>query len=245
MCRKKQILYRSAGAECSPRGSRRGGTGPAAGGFSAVPGSGAPLSAGNRRAGASLAETGLFPFFPQLCPGNGTGSFPIFSRCWPRPAAAWTTISPTPSGGLPVSIPGRGWTRIFPPSVFGRRISPKEAWRIRFRPRSRQTGKGLSHLQFLKRKREKRPGEWLEGFDNPSICSYPPEDLIIEDYGRFLMKKGVKQLSEEQSRVEAFSSSMLDGIDMRETLRNLPRGKDLRAGKPARPGGRGEPGGDL
>jgi hypothetical protein len=97
--------------------------------------------------------------------------------------------------------------------------------RIRFRPRSRQTGKGLSHLQFLKRKREKRPGEWLEGFDDPSVCSYPPEDLIIEDYGRFLMKKGAKQLSDEQSRVEPFSASMLDGIDMRETLRNLHEGK--------------------
>ena len=54
---------------------------------------------------------------------------------------------------------------------------PTEACRIRFRPRSRQTGKGLSHLQFLKRKREKRPGEWLEGFDDPSVCSYPPEDI--------------------------------------------------------------------
>jgi len=97
--------------------------------------------------------------------------------------------------------------------------------RIRFRPRSRQPGKGLSPLQFLKRKREKRPGEWLEGFDNPSICSFPPEDLIIEEYGRFLKKKGAKQLSEEQSRVQSFSSSMLDGIDMRETLRNYHEGK--------------------
>lgn len=97
--------------------------------------------------------------------------------------------------------------------------------RIRFRPRARQAGKGLSHLQFLKRKGEKRPGEWLEGFDNPSICSYPPEDLLIEDYGRFLRKKGAHRLSEEQCRVEPFSASILDGIDMRETLRNLHEGK--------------------
>jgi len=97
--------------------------------------------------------------------------------------------------------------------------------RIRFRPRSRQAGKGLTPLQFLKRKREKRPGEWLEGFDNPSICSYPPEDLIIEEYGRFLKKKGAKQLSEEQRRVQPFFSSLLDGIDMRETLRNYHEGK--------------------
>ncbi len=96
---------------------------------------------------------------------------------------------------------------------------------IRFRPRVRRREKGLSHLQFLKRKRERKPGEWLEGFDDPSICSYPPEDLLIEDYGRFLKKKGALQLSEEQSRVEPFSASLLDGIDMRETLRNLPEGK--------------------
>ncbi|ACM19430.1 hypothetical protein Geob_1070 [Geotalea daltonii FRC-32] len=109
------------------------------------------------------------------------------------------------------------------------RLTPEDLWsgsrRIRFRPREQRRGKGLSPLAFLRRKKEKRPGEWLEGFDNQSICSYPPEDLIIEDYGRFLKQKGAKQLSEEQNRVEPFSASMLDGIDMRETLRNLHEGR--------------------
>ncbi len=107
-------------------------------------------------------------------------------------------------------------------------ISPEEIWggsrRIRFRPRQKRQ-KGLSHLGFLKRKKEKRPGEWLEGFDNPSICSYPPEDVVIEDYGRFLKRKGAMQLSEELARTEPFTASLLDGIDMRETLRNLADGR--------------------
>jgi hypothetical protein len=77
---------------------------------------------------------------------------------------------------------------------------------------------------MLKRKREVRPGEWLEGFDDPSICSYPPEDIAVEEYGRFLKRKGCQQLSEELSRTEKFSSSLLDGIDMRETLRNIRDG---------------------
>jgi hypothetical protein len=109
------------------------------------------------------------------------------------------------------------------------RLRPDELWsgsrRIRFRPREQHRSKGLSPLAFLKRRKEKRPGEWLQGFDSPSICSYPPEDLVIEDYGRFLRKKGAKQLSEEQSRLEPFSASMLDGIDMRETIRNLHEGR--------------------
>jgi hypothetical protein len=106
-------------------------------------------------------------------------------------------------------------------------LSPEELWggarRIRFRPRQKRV-KGLSQMGLLKRKRELRPGEWLEGFDDPSICSYPPEDLAIEDYGRFLKRKGAQQLSEELSRTEKFTASLLDGIDMRETLRNLHEG---------------------
>src|SRR5512133_1014454 len=106
-------------------------------------------------------------------------------------------------------------------------ISPEEMWggsrKIRFRPRQKRS-KGLSQLGLLKRKREARPGEWLEGFDDPSICSYPAEDVAVEEYGRFLKRKGCLQLSEELTRTEKFSSSMLDGIDMRETLRNIHDG---------------------
>lgn len=109
------------------------------------------------------------------------------------------------------------------------RLRPDDVWgasrRIRFRPRPQRRSKGLAELKFLNRQREKRPGEWLEGFDDPAICSYPPEDLVIEEYGRFLKRTGARQLSEEQSRVEPFSASMLDGIDMRETLRNLHEGR--------------------
>ena len=48
---------------------------------------------------------------------------------------------------------------------------------------------------------------------------------MIENYGRFLKKKGARQLSDEETRVEPFSVSLLDGIDMRETLRNLHEGR--------------------
>ena len=69
------------------------------------------------------------------------------------------------------------------------------------------------------RKKEKFPGEWASQLNGTSICSYPPEDLVIEDYGRFLKKKGKSILSEERVRVEPFTTSILDGIDMRETIR--------------------------
>jgi hypothetical protein len=70
------------------------------------------------------------------------------------------------------------------------------------------------------RKKETIPGEWAKQTTGEAICSYPPEDLVIEDYGRFLKKKAKSLLSEERVRVEPFTTSILDGIDIRETIRN-------------------------
>ena len=53
-----------------------------------------------------------------------------------------------------------------------------------------------------------------------SICSYPPEDLVIEHFGDFLKKKGTQILTEEASRSIPFSSSIEDGVDTRETIRH-------------------------
>jgi hypothetical protein len=53
-----------------------------------------------------------------------------------------------------------------------------------------------------------------------SICSYPPEDLIIENFGDFLKKKGTQLLTEEAARTVPFSSSLEDGLDTKETIRH-------------------------
>ena len=103
-------------------------------------------------------------------------------------------------------------------------ISADEVWlntrRIRLRRRLPSMKRRLRPAGLRPRLREKFPGEWARQLDGDSICSYPPEDLVIEDYGRFLKKKGKSILSEEQTRVEPFTTSLLDGIDIRETIRN-------------------------
>ena len=43
--------------------------------------------------------------------------------------------------------------------------------------------------------------------------------------GRFLKKKAKSMLSEERIRTEPFTTSILDGIDLRETIRNWHEGK--------------------
>ncbi len=58
-----------------------------------------------------------------------------------------------------------------------------------------------------------------------SICSYPPEDLVIEEYGRFLKTRARSLVTSSQALVEPFSSSLLDGVDIRETIRHWRQSK--------------------
>jgi hypothetical protein len=96
--------------------------------------------------------------------------------------------------------------------------------KIHFQRRLRQTRKRLVPIPVRKKPRERRPGEWQERWQGNSICSYPPEDLVVEGFGDFARKKAVNMLSEQNRRVEPFLASLLDGIDVRETIRRWPEG---------------------
>lgn len=108
-------------------------------------------------------------------------------------------------------------------------ISGDEVWldtkKIRLRRRLPSPKRRLRPIGLKARKKEKVPGEWASQLDGNSICSYPPEDLVVEDYGRFLKKKGKSILSEERAHTEPFTTSLLDGIDLRETIRNWHQGR--------------------
>ncbi len=97
--------------------------------------------------------------------------------------------------------------------------------KVHFRRRFFRTKQRPVRIPVRTRPEAEDPAEWLEGFDSEGICSYPKEDLVIEDYAVFLQKKAVALLSTENRRTEPFSSSLLDGIDLKETLRNLHEGK--------------------
>jgi hypothetical protein len=104
------------------------------------------------------------------------------------------------------------------------RLSASEIWintkKLRIRRRLPRPKQRLKPAGLKPRKREKFPGEWAQQTTGEAICSYPPEDLVIEEYGRFVKQKAKAILSEERVRVEPFTTSILDGIDIRETIRN-------------------------
>ncbi|MEW5721814.1 MAG: hypothetical protein AB1896_01815 [Thermodesulfobacteriota bacterium] len=97
--------------------------------------------------------------------------------------------------------------------------------KIKFYRRFRHFRRRLVAVPIKKRKREKKPGEWKEGWQGRNICSYQPEDIVIEGFGDYLRKKTLKVLSEENRRTMPFSTTLLDGIDLRETIRNWHEGR--------------------
>jgi len=97
--------------------------------------------------------------------------------------------------------------------------------RIKFHRRLKTFRRRLVPVPVKKKRCEKVPGEWKRNFEGLFICSYPPEDLIIEGYGRYLQKKALKIKSEENTRVVPFTSSMLEGLDIRETIKEWRNGK--------------------
>lgn len=108
-------------------------------------------------------------------------------------------------------------------------LSGEEVWlktkKLRLRRRLPRPKQRLMPRGLKKHQKEKFKGEWAQQTDGNSICSYPPEDIVIEDYGQFLKKKAKRFLSEERMRIEPFTTSVLDGIDIRETIRNWHDGK--------------------
>jgi hypothetical protein len=108
-------------------------------------------------------------------------------------------------------------------------ISGEEIWmntrRLRLRRRLPRPRQHLMPRGLKARKKEKFEGEWARQTSGDAICSYPPEDIVIEDYGRFLKGRARSMLSEERARVEPFTTSVMDGIDMRETIRDWHRGR--------------------
>ncbi len=97
--------------------------------------------------------------------------------------------------------------------------------RIRFRRRFMRVKRRPIALPVRERPTPDNAEDWLAGFDSDGLCSYPPEDLVIEDYGRFLQHRAISILSAETSRTEPFTTSLLDGLDIRETLRNAHDGR--------------------
>jgi len=97
--------------------------------------------------------------------------------------------------------------------------------RIRFHRRVKTFRRRLVPVPGRRRKPSKRDREeWRRSFQGFQICSYPPEDVVVEGYGAYLKKRALEIKTEENSRAVPFMASMLDGLDVRRTIREWHQG---------------------
>jgi hypothetical protein len=77
-----------------------------------------------------------------------------------------------------------------------------------------------------RRPQELAEGSWEELWeDGDHHVSYLPQDTRIEQFFQYIRDKCRRLLSDQQIRTHELQASLMDGLDLRETLRNLPLGK--------------------
>jgi hypothetical protein len=65
---------------------------------------------------------------------------------------------------------------------------------------------------------------WLQRWDPFGMCSWPPEDDRIESFHLHVREQAKAILGQDLARSEKFTTSVMDGLDMRETLRHWHTG---------------------
>ena len=91
---------------------------------------------------------------------------------------------------------------------------------------SRLPGQALAwrSCELRPRPAEQEQKRWKQRWNPLGMCSWPPEDTRIESFHSHVRDQARAILGSDLARVEKFTTSVRDGIDIRETLRNWHTG---------------------
>jgi hypothetical protein len=79
--------------------------------------------------------------------------------------------------------------------------------------------------QLRPRPREQDRRRWKQRWHPYGQCSWPPEDDRIESFQHHVRDQALALLGADLARTEKFTTSVMDGLDMRETLRHWHTGE--------------------
>lgn len=75
-------------------------------------------------------------------------------------------------------------------------------------------------LKLTPRPDERQKRKWLHQWNPYAQCSWPPEDEVIENFRQAVFDRAREVMGADLVRTEKFTTSIKDGVDIRETLRN-------------------------
>lgn len=80
------------------------------------------------------------------------------------------------------------------------------------------------HLELQRKPPKQDRKNWQMQWNPFAQCSWPPEDKLIEDFRAHVVDRAKSMLGADLARTEKFTTSVKDGIDIRDTLRNWHTG---------------------
>ena len=80
-------------------------------------------------------------------------------------------------------------------------------------------------VQLTRRPDRSQQQRWQMGWNPFHQCSWPPEDQLIEDFRTHVADRARQIMGADLIRTEKFTTSVKDGIDIRDTLRNWHTGE--------------------
>ncbi len=80
-------------------------------------------------------------------------------------------------------------------------------------------------VQLQKRPDKRDQERWKQRWNPFQQCSWPPEDKLIEDFRAAVFDRARQVMGADLARTEKFTTSILDGIDIRDTLRHWYEGE--------------------
>ena len=79
-------------------------------------------------------------------------------------------------------------------------------------------------LKLIPKPNRESQKDWEQKWNPYSQCSWPPEDELIENFRQTVFDRAKQALGQDLVKTEKFTSSVKDGIDIRDTVRNWYEG---------------------
>lgn len=80
-------------------------------------------------------------------------------------------------------------------------------------------------LSIQKKPEPEETRKWKQKWDPFRQCSWPPEDELIENFRQTVVDRAQSIMGQDLAQTEKFTSSIKDGIDIRDTLRHWYEGE--------------------
>ena len=77
-----------------------------------------------------------------------------------------------------------------------------------------------SLIKLSRKPDEQQRQKWKQRWNPFSQCSWPPEDEVIENFRSTVFDRALQALGQDLAKTEKFTTSIMDGIDVRDTLRH-------------------------